>query len=108
MALILTELELFKDVTSGTTDATQFVIPASGIFKILCIEGEAAFDMNSAVEVWFDGALVWFTKGSSSMERPKEFTGDGVKKVELKLDATDLVSGSVYLGGYVKIEQVTV
>ena len=106
MALILTELELFKDVTYGTTDATQFVIPASGIFKILCIEGEAAFDINCAVEVKFDGNLIWMTKGSSRMDRPKEFTGDGVKKVELVLDATDLPSGSAYLGGYVKIEQV--
>jgi len=108
MAVIFTELELYKDITAGTTDSSQFVVPAAGVFNILCIEGQAAFDMNSAVEVWFGGALVWFTKGSSSMERPKEFVGDGVKKVELRLDAADLVSGSVYLGGYVKIEQVTV
>ena len=106
MALILTELELFKDTAAGTTDATQFVIPASGVFKILCIEGEAAFNVNCAVEVKFDGNIIWMTKGSSRMDRPKEFTGDGVKKVELVLDATDLITGSVYLGGYVKIEQV--
>jgi len=105
MALVKTELELFKDVTYGTTDVTQYHVPATGDFQIVCIEGEAAFDLNCAVTVKFNGVLVWTTKGSSRMDRPKTFTGDGVKKVELILDATDLTSGSVLLGGYVLIHQ---
>jgi hypothetical protein len=107
MGITRTTLELYKDVTAGTDDKTQFHVPATGEFSIVCIEGEAAFDINCAVAVMFDGAIVWVTKGSSTMDRPKRFTGDGVKKVELVLDANDLPSGSVFLGGYVLIEQET-
>ena len=106
MAVIFTELEIYKDMAAGTSDATQFVIPAVGPFIITSIEGQAAFDMNSAVKVLFGGEVIWFTKGSSEMKRHKELIGDGAKKIELVLDALDLVSGSVYLGGYLKMEQV--
>jgi hypothetical protein len=106
MAVIHTQLELYKDMLAGTSDATQFVIPAVGPFKILAIEGQAAFDMNSAVKVAFGGVVVWFTKGSFLVSRHREFIGDGIKKVELILDATDVSSGSVWLGGFVSIEQV--
>jgi len=99
-------LELFKDVTAGTSDSTQNYVPASGAFLIEYIEGEGAFDMNSAVVVKFDSTIVWMTKGSSKRTEPIELTGDGVKKVELVLDATDLPVGSVLLGGLVKIKQV--
>lgn len=105
MILKITELELYKDVMAGTEDATQEYAPA-GEFSIEHIDGEAAFDINCAVSVWFDGAVVWLTKGSSEMNRQKMFTGDGVKKVILKLDANDLPSGSVYLGGYVRIQEI--
>ena len=104
-ALKRTELELFKDVAAATSDATQFYVPPVGEFKIECIEAEAAFDMNCAVEVKFDGVIVWMTKGSSRMDRHKSFVGDGVKKVELVLDAVDLPSGSIYLGGFVLITE---
>ncbi len=106
MALVLTELELYKDVTAGTEDKTQFHVPVSGDFLITKIESQGAFDINCAVEVLFDGQLVWFSKGVSTLDRTKEFVGDGVKKVELVLNALDLPSGSVFLGGYVMIEQV--
>jgi len=107
MAIIKTTLEIYKDVTAGTTDATQNVVPAAGLFRITVMEGEAACDINCAVIVKFDGAPIWLTKGSSKRTEPLELTGDGVKKVELILDATDLPSGSVFLGGLVKVEQVT-
>lgn len=107
MALVKTKLEIYKDITYGNTDATQNFTPATGVFSIMCIEGEAAFDLNCAVIVKFGGDLVWSTKGSSRMDRPKELTGDGVKKVELILDASDLTSGSVLLGGFVLIHQET-
>ena len=107
MGITRTELELYKDITNGTTDATQFFVPAVGEFTITLIEAEAAFDINCKVEVKFDGALVWMTKGSSRMDRAKRFTGDAVKKVELILDAVDLPSGTVTLGGFVLIEQET-
>ena len=106
MGWVKTELELYKDIDAGTSDVTQSYVPKSGEFFIECIEGEAAFDINCAVEVLFDGALVWLTKGSSRMDRSLSFTGDATKKVELKLDAIDLASGSVFLGGYVLIRQV--
>ena len=107
MALVKTELEIYKDITAGTEDKTESFTPATGDFTIMCIEAQAAFDINCAVEIKFDGVIVWMTKGTSRMERPKTFTGDGVKKVEIVLDALDLPSGSVYLGGYVLIHQET-
>ena len=107
MSLVATELELFADIDAGDVDATQTHTPATGIFTIRCMEGEAAFDMNCAVQVKWDGTVIWMTKGSSKNNRHYEFTGDGTKKVELILNATDLGSGSVYLGGYVMIEQVS-
>lgn len=100
-------LELYKDVTAGTQDATENWTPASGTFTIKNAQGEGAFDINCAIEVLFGGELVWITKGSSNMSAAKEFTGDGVKQVELVLNATDLPTGSVFLGGRVEIEQVT-
>jgi len=104
MAKTRIKLELYKDITNGTSDATQNYTPPVGTFFITLIEGEAAFDINCAVEVLFDGSPVWLTKGSSKRTEPIELTGDNSKKVELVLDATDLTSGSVLLGGLVKIE----
>ena len=100
----VTELELFKDVTAGQTEVTDYA-PPTGEFLIVFIEAEGAYDLNCAIEVKFDSVLVWSSKGSSKMTRAKSFTGDGVKKVELILDATDLPTGSVFLGGYIKIEE---
>ena len=105
MPITRTILELFKDVTAGTEDKTQSHTPAIGPFAITLMVGEAAFDTNVAVLVKFDGNPVWITKGSSRREEPIELVGDNVKKVELVLDANDLPSGSVYIGGMVKIEQ---
>jgi len=107
MPITRTELELYKDITSGTADATQNFVLAVGEFSIVSIQGEAAFDLNCAITVKYDGALLWSTKGSSGHKDPIVLTGDGVKKVELILDATDLPSGSVLLGGHVRIEQET-
>ena len=105
MSKIRTNLELYKDITSGTEDKSQSHVPDTGAFAITMICGEAAYDTNCAVVVKFDGNPVWLTKGSSKRDEPIELVGDGVKKVELVLDAVDLPSGSVYLGGLVKIEQ---
>ena len=105
MGLVRTTLELYKDITSGTSDSSQFHVPVVGNFSIVSVEGEAAFDLNCAVRVVFDGTTVWFTKGSSKHNEPIELVGDNVKKVELILDAVDLPSGSVFLGGHIKIEQ---
>lgn len=105
MSIARTKLELYKDVSAGTEDKTQSHTPSTGPFRIVEIYGEGAFDMNVSVIVMFDGSAVWLTKGSSSRLEPIDLVGDGVKKVELVLDATDLSSGSVYIGGLVKIEQ---
>lgn len=102
---VVTKLELFKDVSSGTEDKTQSHTPATGPFHITLMEGEAAFDMNVAVIIKFDGDPVWLTKGSSRRIEHVELIGDNSKKVELVLDANDLGSGSVYIGGMVVIEQ---
>jgi len=107
MSITRTKLELYKDITAGTEDKTQSHTPASGAFRIVLCEGEAAADLNCAVIVKFDGSPVWLTKTSSSRTEPIELTGDATKKVELVLDANDLPSGSVLLGGLVKIEQET-
>jgi len=107
LGLVKTTLELYKDITNGNDDKTQSHTPATGKFKIVLCEGEAAFDINVAVRVDFDGSPVWLTKGSSKRTEPIELTGDNSKKVELVLDANDLPSGSVFIGGLVKIEQET-
>lgn len=107
MGLVRTTLELYKDITSGTSDSTKFHVPAVGDFTIVSVTGEAAFDLNCAVRVTFGGDTVWFTKGSSKHNDSIELVGDNVKKVELILDAVDLPSGSVFLGGHIKIEQET-
>ncbi len=105
MGLVRKTLELFKDIDSGTEDKTESHTPATGPFTITFIEAQAAFDINVAVIVKFDGTPVWLTKGSSIRTKPIELVGDNTKKVELVLDANDLPSGSVYIGGHVKIEQ---
>ena len=107
MPLVYTKLELYKDITFNTEDKTQSHTPATGPFSIVLCEGEAAFDPNVAVVVKFDGTPVWLTKGSSKRTEPIVLTGNAVKKVELVLDANDLPSGSVFIGGLVKIEQET-
>ena len=107
MALVRTILEIYSDVQSGTENKTQFHVPSSGLFRIMLVEGEAAFDVNVAVIIKFDGVPVWLTKGSSKRTELIELEGDGVKKLEIVLDATDLSSGSVYIGAFVKIEQET-
>jgi len=107
MGLVRTTLELYKYVTYGTEDKTQTHTPVTGPFEIVLCEGEAAFDINVSVIVKFDGDPVWVTKGSSKRTEHIELTGDGTKKVELVLDANDLASGSVYIGGLVKIKQET-
>lgn len=106
MAITKTELKLDKDIGWGTIDKTQSFVPAVGEFSVTA-KGRGAFDINCAVKVLFDGALIWFTKGIDKTDEPLRFTGDGVKKVELWLDANDLPSGSVLLGGTVKIQQET-
>jgi len=107
MGLVRTTLELYKDVTAGTDDKTKSHVPVTGDFSIVSVTGEAAFDINVAVRVDFDGSPVWVTKGSSKHADVIALVGDGVKKVELVLDANDLPSGSVFIGGHVKIEQET-
>ena len=104
MSLKRTILELYKDVDSGADDKTQSYAPATGEFNIVIEEAEAAFDLNCAVKVMFNGTdIVYETKGSLGRNLTKTRTGDGVKKVELVLDANDLPSGSVLLGGKVVI-----
>lgn len=105
MSITRTTLEIYKDVPGGTEDKTSSHTPETGPFRIVLACGEAAFDTNVAVIVKFDGSPVWLTKGSSFRTDPIELIGDAVKKVELVLDANDLPSGSVYIGGMVKIEQ---
>lgn len=105
MAVNRPVLELYKEITAGNTDATQTFTPAAKEFKITHIEGQAAFDLNCVVKLEFDGVLVWHTKGASTRTKPIELTGDGVKILKLVLDATDLGSGTVLLGGRVEIEQ---
>lgn len=100
-------LELYKNITSGTSDATQNFVPAAGPFRIIIQEAESGFDLNVAVKIMFDGALVFETKGNLVKEIFKERVGDAVKKVELVLDATDLPAGSALLGGKLTIEQET-
>lgn len=107
MALTEIELELHKDITNGTEDITQNTIPPTGEFYITDIYGEAAIDLNCYVAIKFDGVLIWHTKGSSSSDKQRKFTGDGVKKVELVLSAVDLTTGSVLLGGGCKVRYKT-
>jgi hypothetical protein len=102
-----TILEIYKDVTYNTEDKTQSHTPAVGPFTITMVCGEAAFDTNVAVILKFDGDPIWITKGSSLRTEPIELVGDNTKKVELVLDANDLPSGSVYIGGMAKIVQET-
>lgn len=107
MGLVRTTLQLYKDVEFNTEDKTQSHTPATGPFEIVLCEGEAAFDVNVAVLVKFGGSPVWLTKGSSRRTEHIELIGDNSKKVELVLDANDLPSGSVFIGGLVKIKQET-
>lgn len=106
MAVTKTTLELYKNITAGSDDKTQSFTPSIGYFYIVLINAEAAFDMNVAVRVDFNGSPVWLTKGSSQYLEHIKLLGDGIKKIELVLDANDLPNGSVFIGGIVKIEQV--
>jgi len=104
MPILRTRLCLHKDITAGTKDETQTYTP-SGEFRLVRASINAAYDLNCVVNIDFDGEILFHGKGGETLMSPITRTGDGIKVVKLILDAADLPTGSVILGGDVHFEE---
>jgi len=104
MPIKRTTLSLHKNIIFGNIDDTQKYVPA-GDFALTQGHSFGAYDLNCLVKITFDGEILFHGKGGETLKHVVRRTGDGVKEVKLILDAMDLPSGSVVLGGFGEIEE---
>lgn len=104
MPIQRTRLNLHKEITAGQTDETQTYTPA-GPFTLSKAAINGAYDLNCVVRIEFGSEVIFHGKGAEVLLEPIDRVGDGVKIVKLILDAIDLPTGTVYLGGDAHFEE---
>jgi hypothetical protein len=78
-------LHLCKNVAATNSEVEDWT-PADGQkFAVTCFGGNSPINDDSYVQLKFGTAYVWVIWSEGSMGFSKEYTGDGSKKLELKL-----------------------
>jgi hypothetical protein len=94
-----------KNVGATSTDWTDYVVPAGKTIRVIRCRGAATHQGNTSVAaVWDRGGapeLLFLTYGDGDWPMTREFTGDGAKKISIRLKNASAASAD--LAGFVDI-----
>lgn len=96
------EKRLYKTVSSYSSETIDYTVGSSKTLAILEMGGDAVFDRDIKVEIIWDATgtpeKIFATHGSTLQKSLLELSGDGTKKIRIKL--TNDSSSSETIGGF--------
>ncbi len=104
MAVARDRSRTFKaNVTAGTNSWDDVVIPSGETWRVTKCFGAATYQGDTGVEIVWDRSgtpeVIFGTYGTYHLDMVKEFIGDGIKKLSIKL-GNGSASNTFLMGRY--------